>query len=529
MIEGHFDRLRANVIDGWVWDPAQPTRPLCVEVTDDSGNLVGLGLADKFRGDLYAAGKGNGAHGFSIPIPAETLESKRALHIRAFEFNYELIGSPLSLTGVNSVETGIPQYIPPLTLSSEYAFTISSAANKLALMRSEAAKGLAALKEHYKTLAPVATYTAPINTIRAKKDILVFPPIDWNYRYQRPQQLSCAFAERGHRVFYISTEFFDGHGYGVIGTPAPGVFVIRLGCRLPHPEINRDALTSRQCLELSASLSSLVEQMGMNDAASILQNPVWTTPVQALGFGKIVYDCLDLITGFEATNSAMHELELKLIEEADAVICTAASLIEYVRKCNPRRSPVLVRNACGPEFFEIPFISKDFEKRPVVGYIGAIEFWFDCDLILAVAAMNPDYEFVLAGNPSNEARDCFSNIHNIKLLGEIEISKVPLLVKSFDVCIIPFKCLPITKFTNPVKAYEYLAAGRPIVATPMEELDQFAPLVAQAATPEKFSIELRNAVSLSKDPTDYENRRLQVAAHTWQQRADAILNVMNLL
>ena len=112
-------------------------------------------------------------------------------------------------------------------------------------------------------------------------------------------------------------------------------------------------------------------------------------------------------------------------------------------------------------------------EKKIVGYYGAVAHWFDAEKIVYLAKHLPECDFVIVGAVT-EWEDVLQSQSNIKLLGEQPYSELPSYLKTFDVCLIPFDTsTDLIKATNPVKFYEYLSAGKKVVATEIPELMPF--------------------------------------------------------
>jgi glycosyltransferase involved in cell wall biosynthesis len=160
----------------------------------------------------------------------------------------------------------------------------------------------------------------------------------------------------------------------------------------------------------------------------------------------------------------------------------------------------------------------------VVGYAGAIADWFDFDLLEALARARPQYSFVVVGaferqrhvsGPAVERLRQFSNIH---LLGHKPFAEVPSFLAGFDVCTIPFVVNRVTEATNPVKMYEYLAAGKPTVSTPLAEVSALGPPYAYiGATASEFAGQIDRALA-EDSPSKREQRAAFASSNSWTDR-----------
>lgn len=535
-MQGHVDRLRAGVLDGWAWNPSVPDDTLCIEIWNAEDSLVAIGIADQYRSDLADAGIGNGAHGFSIRLSSEVLNTGH-LSIRIVGSDIELIGSPIRLADTSKTAQNEQQksfdpksYLDRLhKLDASYASAMVEVTRRLAERRQYVAKEVQRLNARTPGVINTLFNSGSKHPNQPKRDVIIFPPIDWDYRYQRPQQIASGLAALGHRVFYIAPTFLsdDSSAPGnVYDVPSPGVFLIKLRCSYPHPEINRNVLSSKQSADLSASINGVISDMAITLPLLIIQNPVWHSLRINCENHQIIYDCLDLISGFEATSPAMLQSESVLIESADMLIASSPQLIQFIRSQKPTTEPVLVRNATSEVFFTTP-LPKPNNPAPIIGYLGAIESWFDTKLVKQIAELRPDWSIVLAGHPLPVIYDELCIVPNINFLGEIPANRAADIVANFDVAIIPFLPDGMTPFVNPVKVYEYLASGRGVVSCKMPELDQFGELVMQADDAYDFCQKIEK--TLEENTSEKCNaRRMRVMNETWNMRSLQISNLISL-
>jgi GT2 family glycosyltransferase len=223
--------------------------------------------------------------------------------------------------------------------------------------------------------------------------------------------------------------------------------------------------------------------------------------------------------GFENNAGEILAAESRLVEDADLVIVTSGWL---EREVAPRaRAIATVRNGCEHCFFRDPpaAVFRDEAGRRVIGYFGAIAEWFDLALVREVAKAHPDALVLLVGNDTVGAGAALADLPNVRLTGEVRYEELPYWVHGFDVCLLPFRVIPLTEATNPVKVYEYLAAGKPVVAVDLPEMAQFDGLVHVAAHAGGFVQAVSRALAAPGDPAP---RQAFAAGQTWQHRAEAL-------
>ena len=350
-------------------------------------------------------------------------------------------------------------------------------------------------------------------------DVIIFPVIDWHFRVQRPQHLARHLAAAGHRIIYLSTTFADGPAgsFRIIESPATRVFICQLGMPTPHPVIYDDLLRGKQQQALAKSLKALADRCGLGQITALLDLPFWRPVAEALPGSTVVYDCMDYHAGFSTNSQAVLDEEDRLIREADCVITTAARLSDKVAEIAPN---TIIRNAGEIEFFRYRPEKLAYKTtRPVVGYFGAISEWFDIELLCAAARHFSQWDFVLVGNVVNCDISCAKALPNVKFIGEVPYADLPGWLHAFDVCAIPFRITELTLCTNPVKVYEYLAAGKPVVATDLPEVRLMEEYVHLSESEQQFIAAL-DAAMQEKDDREMAGRRTRWAlTQDWTARA----------
>ena len=349
-------------------------------------------------------------------------------------------------------------------------------------------------------------------------DVLVCPVIDWHFRFQRPQHLALQLAKRGRRVFYLSSTFdvADAPGFKILESPAPNVFLVKLCFAGEQPQIYQDLLRGRELQMLTASVGRLIDDAGLANLVAVVDLPFWRPLAEAIPGCFMVYDCMDYHGGFSTNSPQMVEEEARLIEVADLVVTTSATLSEIVGRSSPN---VLIRNAGEVDYFKTaPDRRAYLSERPVAGYLGAIADWFDIELIASAARQYPEWDFVLVGAKTLSGTSQAERLENIKWIGEVPYAEAAAWVHSFDVALIPFKLTELTLCTNPVKVYEYLAAGKPVVATALPEVLAMGGAAHVADDHDHFIELLDVAMAERGDPARAAERSQWAAAHDWGTR-----------
>ncbi|HKO96201.1 MAG TPA: glycosyltransferase [Pyrinomonadaceae bacterium] len=349
-------------------------------------------------------------------------------------------------------------------------------------------------------------------------DVICFPIIDWDFRFQRPQQLMLRFAAAGHRVFYIASTFHSSGPAYTIKEKQKNIFEVSLR-GLQHV-VYSDAMDEKACDVLFASIDELRRKLTLNATVAIVQLPFWW-PLVNKTRGEfswpIVYDCMDFHAGFSTNEQLMVDQERDLLASADLVVVTSDFL---EAKATPNNSNVaLICNACDYEHFAAS--GEPTGNRKVIGYYGAIADWFDSDLVVQLARRRPDWDFVLVGSTFSADIKQLSKLANVYLVGEKHYAEIPEWLGKFDVAIIPFRRTLLTEATNPVKVFEILASGKPLVSVPIPEVACLEPLVRTASSAEEFDQEISSALA-EDDPQLRERRRTFARQNTWEARFEAL-------
>jgi GT2 family glycosyltransferase len=345
-------------------------------------------------------------------------------------------------------------------------------------------------------------------------DVVCLPIIAWHFRFQRPQQLMSRFAEAGHRVFYVAPRVRTTGALYEVTQARPNVYEVSL--RGPERNVYTDVLDDAARDALMEALDSLRRDYGLGATAIFVQLPFWrrlATAFRERYAWPIVYDCMDHHAGFSTNRPEMLEQEDLLFEAADLVVTTSSQLEQEAARHNPNR--LVLRNACDFDHFAGSAVRN--ASRPVVGYYGAIADWFDSDLVADLAERRPDWDFVLIGDTFTADVERLRTLGNVRLLGEKPYSEIPAWLASFDVAIIPFKRIPLTEATNPVKAYEILAAGKPLISVPLPEMVLLGPLVRLASDAAEFDEQITAALE-AFDWRRVAERRSFARENTWESR-----------
>ncbi len=355
-------------------------------------------------------------------------------------------------------------------------------------------------------------------------DVVCFPGIEWDFRWMRPQQLMSQFADHGHRVFFLSIGKASPAGRAAFSLNRLRDNVWEVLLRLPQPlDVYSNVLPDSLQDAIVDDLTTLAGDFGIGRAVCMLQLPTWA-PIAyrlraALGW-PIAYDCMDDWSGFAWMPDSLVEQEVELVDDADLVIVSAQALWDKWAVRNAKT--LLARNGADIAHFQrkIPAAAPPIAippSRTIVGFFGAIDSWFDVELLAFAAAERPHYFFAILGAIYEGAVEKLSALTNVRLYGHQPYADLPACLRLFDVCIIPFKINAVTKATDPVKFYEYIAGGKPVVATRLPELEPYRAVAYLAGGPEDFTRLLDTAVA-EDDAKRIEQRQAVARENSWAAR-----------
>lgn len=213
--------------------------------------------------------------------------------------------------------------------------------------------------------------------------------------------------------------------------------------------------------------------------------------VGRLGERMVIYHCVDEYAAFSGVpQEALLRMERDLVRRAHIVFTSSEQLCAERRAVNPNTH--FIRHGVDVAHFSRALdpatpVPDDVRSlpRPVIGFVGWLADWVDLDLVRALALARPRWSFALVGQITTDLRPV-QKLANVHLLGHKPYGSLPGYCRGFDVGIIPFRLNTLTLRANPLKLREYLAAGLPVVSTPLPEVARYDGLVGLADDVEGF-------------------------------------------
>jgi teichuronic acid biosynthesis glycosyltransferase TuaH len=276
-----------------------------------------------------------------------------------------------------------------------------------------------------------------------------------------------------------------------------------------------------------------------------LQSPLlWLNPqyavhlVGVLGEQAVIYDITDdwaSLTQTPRQIELIREQDERLCKLADATIVCSERL--YDMKSNLSRNIHLIPNGVDAKYYSgiadrsIPIVPAAAGwMRPVLGYTGTLHpDRVDVSLIVALARAHQGSIALIGPNHlSASDNQTLRELGNVHLTGPVPYSEIPNHMAAFDVCITPHHMNAFTESLNPIKLWEYLAAGLPIVSTDVAGFRDYPELVYLANTPTQFLTAVRSALSerVNEGERKIRQRSLEASRHSWFNRVDRIESVI---
>ncbi|MEP7056428.1 MAG: glycosyltransferase [Caldimonas sp.] len=359
--------------------------------------------------------------------------------------------------------------------------------------------------------------------------LIVFSHLRWNFVFQRPQHLLSRLSGHYHVVFVEEPVRTEGPAYLERTTPSPGVEVLR-----PHTPIDAVGFHDDQLPALEPLLARYLADNLIDDYAVWFYTPMALPLLTDLRPRAVVYDCMDELAAFKNAPRQMRQRETALLKIAQLVLTGGPSLYEAKRTLHP--NVLCLPSAVDAQHYsaENALVKVEPMRRahelqgglgaPRLGFFGVIDERLDLDLVAAIADAEPTWQLVLVGpvvkiDPARLPRRA-----NLHWLGQQPYELLPQLVAGWDVCLMPFAINEATRYISPTKTLEYMAAGKPVVSTPIHDVEaMFSDAVRIADGAAAFIDACRAALAEEGPERSARVAVMQacVRRHSWDATAEA--------
>jgi UDP-galactopyranose mutase len=297
-------------------------------------------------------------------------------------------------------------------------------------------------------------------------DLVCFSHLRWDFVFQRPQHLLSRCA-REREVLFVEEPIFGATTAQVELRQADGVTIV-----VPH--LSSSCSPEQACALQRQLLDVLLARRVRSPLALWYYTPMALPFTRHLPRIATVYDCMDELANFQGAPPLLGQLERELLGRADLVFTGGHSLYEHKRPHHPRVFPF-------PSSVDVPHFAAARQggpqpsdqaviPQPRLGFFGVIDERMDLGLLAAIATARPDWQLVMLGPVVKIDPATLPKLPNIHWLGGKTYKELPRYIAGWDVALLPFACNDATRFISPTKTPEYLAAGKPVVSTPIRDV-----------------------------------------------------------
>jgi len=370
----------------------------------------------------------------------------------------------------------------------------------------------------------------------SRRTIILFSATPWQGLVGRPHHLARHFAMRGERVLFVEPaitllsplkkpRLMRAFHFGKLLPLEDNLAVLTPPPMLPGGYRYRSFNKINQALLARSVMAALCR---LDWPAGIVITHLPGT-ADYPGSMPILYECVDDHAAFSAYSSLWHkevvqELEHDLLRRARGVVATAQVLWERCQKYHP--GALLLGNGAAVEHFAGAASGKSGATGLtglVAGFFGGIGPWVDLDIVAQAAQIAPHWSFYMAG-PREGSAPLPRFPSNVILPGFIPFAELPKVLADFDVALIPFKTSELTISVNPIKLYEYFAAGKPVLVADIPELTRWGELVYPITSADELVAALERA---RHEDAALKARRQQVAVdNSWTTKVDLLISYM---
>jgi glycosyltransferase involved in cell wall biosynthesis len=387
--------------------------------------------------------------------------------------------------------------------------------------------------------------------------VVVFAEPMWESKiWTNPQHIASRMA-RLHPVMYVQVPITPFHLFsdrgrrfihrGYLWQPSHNLYVYTPVVLFPHPYRCTQILKYLDWINgliLSKQMLLVLRRLGFFQFPLVLWffSPRLWRIAGCLQDTIVCYHCTDEYSAMPFSPTKQRRLQQEeywLIRKSDLVFTTALTLYERKKKDNP--NTYYAPNAADVDHFayaEKVQKPKDLQgiSSPIIGFIGAIDkYKVDFALLEFLATTHPNWNFVMIGpigNMDNTSLNHIPRAPNIYYLGHRDYNELPDYVSCFDVCVIPYSINEYTETVFPLKFFEYLAAGRPVVSTDLPALREFENVAYISKTKEDFAANIQRALLETSLPERERQsllqQRLAVAkSNSWDARVQMLLETIS--
>ncbi len=324
------------------------------------------------------------------------------------------------------------------------------------------------------------------------------------------------------------------------GGPEPSLATeLRDGVTILTPQLSQDSFEPGFGMQVNPVIRELIAEAlgGPMEGSKFEQAIVWYwTPMAwgacpvALDDALVIHDVMDELANFRFAPASIEEMEAALLARADLVFTGGPSLYDKRKSQHPDIH-------CFPSAVDVEHFAQASELAPpsdlpiepgtpVIGYYGVLDERLDLSLIAGIAHRRPDWNIVLIGPVAKISDADLPQGENIHYLGQRDYADLPAYLAGFDVAILPFAENEATRFISPTKTLEYLAGGKPVVSTPIQDVLRLYGEAVSIASRERAFVQAIE--SILEEPASARREREDRVRHllanaTWDRTVERML------
>jgi glycosyltransferase involved in cell wall biosynthesis len=291
------------------------------------------------------------------------------------------------------------------------------------------------------------------------------------------------------------------------------------------PLFDNEWVASRYLRLTVPRLSAFCKKKGPFDVF-LVGDPYFAPLIPYVDSGQTILRLTDNLTAFDHVPKAVHDLVDSALSLCDKVIVTSRPLMESLSENSDSKPVYYVPNGVDFGHFSKNFTSEPADmryiKRPRAIYVGALDGWFDVHLLERTASRLRDVSFIIIGPPAIDLRR-LSALSNVHILGHRPYDIVPHYMAGSDIGIIPFKRNALTDCISPIKLFEYMASGLPVVATEWNELKSIRSPACLAKNDSHFIRLVSETIKALAGKDEY---RAFAKENSWSKRVDDIERII---
>lgn len=338
----------------------------------------------------------------------------------------------------------------------------------------------------------------------------------------------------GDELWPLHRHFYDGVAHEEGNLHIGDAYSPLITGLLPHSSRFRDFFTFDNKVLM---VKNFLRREEIDDPIAWVYHPGFGDAVERMDHKLLVYDCVDNYEAFpfyKGDTDWLRAREERLCRAADVVFCTSETLYEERKHFNPENT-YLVHNVGDAEHFKTAMdpaveVPQDLAEidGPIIGFVGAVsDYKLNIEWVCETADARQDWSFVIigpvgVGDPNTDVA-ALRKRPNIHLLGHRDYQDLPAYLKGFDVATIPYRINEYTRSVFPIKFFEYLATGKPVVISNLPSLSEFYDTVGVATNSGEF-IEWCEAALEDEDDQARQERIALAEKHSWPERVRKMLD-----